>query len=97
MKSRTEYLRRRRELLISQAAVQRSEVSLISSELQQDLRFVDMGFSIVRAMRAYPGLIAASATLLLPAPRNKILRWSGRLFAAWGLGVVVLRQWRGYR
>jgi hypothetical protein len=97
MKSRAEYLRRRRELLISQAAAQRGEVSCISSELQHDLRFVDMGFSIVQAVRAYPGLIAASATLLMPAPRNKILRWSGRLFAVWELGALVLMQWRGYR
>ena len=97
MKSRAEYLKRRRELLVSQAAVQRSEVSCISSELQHDLRFVDMGFSMVQAIRAYPGLIAASATLLMPAPRNKILRWSGRLFAAWELGALVIMQWRAFR
>ena len=97
MKSRAEYLRRRRELLISQAAAQRSEVSLISSELQQDLRFIDAGIAIVQTVRTYSGLIAASATMLLPAPRNKILLWSGRVFTAWGLGVLVIRQWRGFR
>jgi hypothetical protein len=96
MKSRADYLRRRRELLISQAAVQRSEVSCIASELQHDLRYVDAGFAVVQAIRGNPGLLAASAALVLPAPRNKLLLWGSRVFTVWELVVLVRRQWRSY-
>ena len=65
MNSRVEYLRRRRESLVAQAAVQRSEVSSIALHLQQRLWPVDMGFAIVQAMREHPLLSVASATLLL--------------------------------
>jgi hypothetical protein len=83
MKAHVECLRRRRELLIVRAATQRSEVSSITLHLQQRLRPLDMGFAIVRAMRKHPVVAVASATLLLRAPRNKLLLWSGRLFTAW--------------
>ncbi len=97
MNARVEYLRRRRELLVSQAAAQRSEVSFVALHLQKRLRLVDMGFAIVQAMRIHPMLAVASATLLLPTPRNKLLFWPSRLFTAWELFRLVRKQWPAAR
>ena len=93
MNERLDYLRRRRQLLVSQSAAQRSEVSFVSMNLQQHLRYVDMGFAIVKAIRIHPAMVAASATMLLPSPRNKLLRWSSRLFTAWEIFGLVREQW----
>jgi hypothetical protein len=97
VKARVEYLRRRREILIVQAATQRGEVSSIALRLRKRLRPVDMGFAIVRAMRKYPVVAVASATLLLRAPRNKLSLWSGRLLTAWELFYLVRNQKRAVR
>ncbi|MDP1707884.1 MAG: YqjK family protein [Gammaproteobacteria bacterium] len=87
------FLRRRRELLVSQAAAQRSEVSYVASNLQKCLWWLDMGFAIVQAVRIHPLLAVTSATLLLRAPRNKLLLWAGRLFTTWELFEAVRKQW----
>ncbi|MBI2779866.1 MAG: hypothetical protein HYX62_08835 [Gammaproteobacteria bacterium] len=97
MNTRVEYLRRRRELLVSQAAAQRSEASFIALHLQKRLRLVDTGFAIVQAMRIHPVLAVASATLLLPTPRNKLLFWPSRLFTAWELFGLARKQWHAVR
>ncbi len=97
MNARVAYLRRRRELLISQAADQRSEVSSIALHLQQRLRPVDTGFAIVQTLRKHPVMALTSATLLLPASKNKLLRWSSRLFTAWELFYLVHKQWHAVR
>jgi len=97
MTSRVEQLRIRRKLLVSEAAAQRSEVSFIATNLQQHLRFVDMGFAIVQAIRFHPAFAASTATLLLPTPRNKLLRWSSRLFTVWEVFTLVRKQWRAIR
>lgn len=93
MNARMRILQRRRELLVSQAAAQRSEVSYVTTHLQERLRPLEFGFAIVQAVRIHPVLAAASATLLLRAPRNKLLLWAGRLFSAWELFDTVRKQW----
>lgn len=97
MKARIDSLKLRRALLVSQAAVQRSELPFIAQDLQQHLRLVDMGFAIVKVMREHPALTIASATLLLPTGRSKLLLWSSRLFTSWELFAMVRRQWRNTR
>jgi len=94
MNARVEYLRRRRELLITRAADQRSEISSIALHLQQNLRPVDMGFAIVQTLRKHPVMVLVSATLLLAASKNKLLLWSSQLFTAWELFSVVRKHWR---
>ena len=94
MNARIDYLRRRRELLISQAAAQRSEVSYIALQLQSRLRLVDAGFAIVQAIRNHPMLAATGATMLLPTPRNKLLLWASRLFTVGEIFALVRTQWR---
>lgn len=93
MNARLEYLRRRREYLVSQAAAQRSEVAYIVVQLQEPLRLLDMGFAIVKAARMHPVLAVTGITLFLRAPRNKLLLWGSRLFTAWELFTVVRKQW----
>jgi hypothetical protein len=95
--ARIEFLRRRRTSLVARAAAQRSEVSSIALHLQKRLWPVDKGFAIVQAMRVHPLLAVTSATLLLPAPRSKLLLWSSRLFTAWELFCLVRKQWRAAR
>ncbi len=94
MSKRLIYLKRRRALLVSQAAVQRSELSLSAQDLQQHMRLVDMGFAIVKVMREHPALALASASLLLPSRKNKLIIWSRRLFTSWEVFTLVRKQWR---
>lgn len=94
MNTRVEYLRRRRELLVSQAAAQRSEVSFVALHLQKRLRLVDTGVAIIQAMRVHPVLAVASATLLLPTPRHKILFLPSRLITAWKFFGLIRKLWR---
>ena len=93
MNKRLEYLRRRRKLLVAQAAAQRSEVAVIKADLQPRLRFVEMGFAIVQAIRFLPELTTVSATMMLPAPKNRLLRWGSRLFTVWEVFSLVRKQW----
>lgn len=94
MKARLAVLQQRRELLISRAAAQRSELAISTQNLQHHLRFVDMGYSLVQVMRKHPALSIASATLLLPVSRNKLFLWGSRLFTSWEVFSLVRRQWR---
>jgi len=97
MNVRLDNLRRRRELLVSQAAAQRSEVTYVALHLQKHLQPVDTAFAVVQAIRKHPGVALAGATLLFPAPRNKLFLWSGRLFTAWELFCMARKQWRAVR
>ncbi len=97
MKKRLIYLKQRRALLVSQAAVQRSELPFVMQDLQQHLRMADMALAFVRLIREYPSLTLASATLVLPSPRNKLLRWSGRLFTSWKVFTLLRKQWLNSR
>ena len=93
MSARMKVLRRRREFLVSQAAGQRSEMSYVASHLQKRLRLLDIGFAIVQAVRIHPLLAVTGATLLLRAPRNKLLLWASRLLTARELFEAVRKQW----
>lgn len=93
MSVRLEYLRRRRELLVLQAAAQRSEVSYVAIQLKKRLRLVDIGLAMVATLRYHP-VLAMASTALLSAPRNKLLLWTSRLFTAWELFSVVRTRWR---
>lgn len=93
MNSRKDYLRLRREWLVSQAAAQRSEVSYIASQLQKSLRWVDIGFAVGQVLRTHPVLAVAGASLLLSTSNTKRLFWAGRLFTAWELFNLMRKQW----
>ena len=93
MSARKEYLRRRREWLVSQAAAQRSEVAYIASDLQKSVRWVDIGFAVGKTLRSHPVLAVAGASLLLSTTNTKRLFWAGRLFTVWELFNVMRKQW----
>jgi hypothetical protein len=97
MNARLDYLQRRRALLVSLAAAQRTELSFPVRDVQHHLRFVDLGYSLVQVIRKHPALSIAGATLLIPAPRSKLLLWSSRLFTAWEVFTLVREQWRNTR
>ena len=90
MSAYQEYLRRRRELLISRAAAQRSEIAYTVTRLQGAVHMVDrlfgLGRSSLRLVPMFtPGLAVAGGLLLWGVPRRKLWRWGGRLLAAWKL------------
>ena len=93
MSARSDHLRRRRELLVSQAAAQRDEVSLAAAQLQQRMRIVDVGFAVGQILRDHPLLALAGTSLLLRAPRNKLVIWMSRVYTGWELFSVVRKQW----
>lgn len=93
MKARKEYLRLRREWLVSQAAAQRSEVAYVASDLQKTLRWMDMGVAVGRALRMHPVLAVAGATLLVHTSKTRGLFLAGRMFTAWELFNAVRKQW----
>ncbi len=97
MNARLDYLQRRRALLVSLAAAQRTELFFSARELQHHLRFVDLGISLVQLIRKHPTLSIAGAIQLVPAPRSKLLLWSSRLFTAWKVFTLVREQWRNTR
>ncbi|MDA3869341.1 MAG: YqjK family protein [Gammaproteobacteria bacterium] len=97
MSKRLIYLKQRRALLVSQAAVQRSELPFITQDLQQHLRLVDMSLAIVSVIRKHPALTLASASLLFPARQNRMITWSRRLFTSWEVFALVRKQWRNAR
>lgn len=93
MSARKAYLRRRREWLVSQAAVQRSEITTVAAGLQRSVRWVDTGFAVGQTLRAHPLLAVAGASLLLRVSNSRRLLWAGQLFTAWELFNVLRRQW----
>jgi len=94
MSTRKGYLLRRREWLVSQAAVQRSEITSVASELQRGFRWVDAGFALGQTLRTHPLLAIAGGSLLLRVSNSKRLLWAGQLLTAWQLFNVVHTQWR---
>lgn len=93
MSTRKEYLRLRREWLVSKAAAERSEVAYDASHLQKSLRWVDTGFAVGHMLRTHPVLALAGVSLLLRTAKTKRLLWAGQLFTAWELFSVVRKQW----
>lgn len=93
MSARKEDLRRRREWLVAQAAAQRSELSSITSHLQDKLYWVDRGFAVGQALRTHPVLAVAGVSLLLRTTKSNRLLWVGNLFTAWELFSMVREQW----
>jgi len=93
MSTRKEYLRLRREWLVSKAAAERSAVACDASHLQKSLRWVDAGFAVGQVLRTHPVLVLTGVSLLLRTARTRRLLWAGQLFTAWELFSMVRKQW----
>lgn len=92
MNAKKEYLRRRREFLISQAEAQRSEVSYLALRIQERLRIVDMGLTFAKTIRAHRLLLTASAALWWPR-RRKLLSWGSGVFTVWRAFKLARKYW----
>ena len=93
MNKRLRSLQRRRELLVSRAAMQRDEVSSIGAELHERLWPVDMGIGIAHALRRRPWWAVVGVAMLVAGGRRKRLLLLGtRLFTLWELAAVVRKQ-----
>lgn len=92
MNAKKEYLRRRREFLISQAEAQRSEVSYLALQIQERLRIVDMGLAFVKTIRSHRLLLTASAALWWPR-RRKLLSWGSGVFTVWRAFKLARKYW----
>jgi hypothetical protein len=77
---------------VLQAAVQRSELSSISSHFQKKLQWVDRGFVLGQALRKNPVLAVAGVLLLLRTIKSNRLLRIGQLFTAWELFSMVYRK-----
>jgi len=93
MISHAEYLRRRREYLVSQAAAQRSEVAYLVGTLQRRLWPVDTALAATRSPYFVPVLAVAGVLLLARVPHKKLWRWGGSLLAAWRIFRSTHRRW----
>jgi hypothetical protein len=93
MNARKEFLRRRRERLVAQAAAQRVDLADITSHLQDRIRWLERGYVVGQALRRHPLLAVAGGSLLLPAGKSSRLLWVSRLFTAWGLFSMVRKRW----
>ena len=93
MNARQEFLRRRRERLVMEAAGQRAELADIAAHLQDRLRWLERGYVVGQALRKHPLLAVAGGSLLLPAGKSSRLLWASRLFTAWGLFSMVRERW----
>jgi hypothetical protein len=93
MIARKEYLRLRRQYLVSLAAAQRSEVAGLADSLQRRLWLADSAFAAVRSIYLVPVLAAAGVLLLARVPHKKIWRWGGSLIAAWRIFGAAYRRW----
>lgn len=93
MTTRKDYLRVRREWLVTRAAAQRNELTTVAADLQQRLHWADRGYAVGKALRRHPLLAVTGVSLLLRATKSKRLLWVGPLFTAREVFNVVRKQW----
>ncbi|MGE0373062.1 MAG: hypothetical protein AB7Q01_14435 [Gammaproteobacteria bacterium] len=92
MNERMEFLRLRREYLVSRSAAQRSEAAWLAGEMQRRLRVADIALAAARSPLVLPVLGVGAALLLRRAPRKRMMRWGGRVFAVWRLFRMMQRR-----
>ena len=82
MTRRGEYLRLRRELLVSLAEAQRTELGYVVGRLSGPLRLIDTGLAIGRAVNLYRTLALAGAALLSRRRRGALF-WLTAALSLW--------------
>lgn len=72
-RSRSEILQARRQALVARCRLQRQQLIWQSGQLHHELRFIEIGLSAARAVRASPLLIAViTAGLTIIKPRRAL-------------------------
>jgi len=93
MSQRLEDIQRRKQLLISRAAAQRSELAYLALTVNSPLRFIDDVLAVIRAFRIHPVLAGVALSSILATPRNRLLFWVGRIFTGWQVYRAIREQW----
>ncbi|MHB1723523.1 MAG: hypothetical protein ACYCT3_11655 [Acidiferrobacter sp.] len=91
MNARKADRRQRRESLISRAMAQRDEVSYVTAQLQNRLRWAEIGWAVGHALRAHPILPVAGASGLMRVTKTQRLLWASGLVVVWALCKIVRR------
>ena len=82
MRRRREYLRLRRELLVSLAEAQRTELRYVTARLSGPLRLIDAVLAVNRAFNFYR-TVALTGAAMLSRRRKGALFWIGSALALW--------------
>lgn len=97
MSQRLEDIQRRKQLLISRAAAQRSELTYLTLTVNKPLWFIDDVLAVIRAFRLHPVLagvaISSFISSLLVTPRHRLLFWAGRIYTGWEVYQAIREQW----
>ena len=93
MSKRLEEIMQRQELLIARSETQRGELAWLAQNIHRPLRFIDQGLAVISAFRLHPVLSAVAVSLLVAAPKNKLLLWMSRAFTGYELYKAVSDQW----
>jgi hypothetical protein len=83
MNERLEYIRRRRELLVTRADLQRFDLELQVAPWKKSLRFVDHGVALLRRAREHPTVLALALIVLAFIGRHRLRRVIGLGLSAW--------------
>ena len=94
MSQRLEDIQRRKHLLISRAAAQRSELAyLTQTVLNKRLLFIEDVLGVLRAFRVHPVLAGVAISSVLLSPIHRVFLWAGRIYAGWEIYQVLREQW----
>ena len=94
MSQRLEDIQRRKQLLISRAAAQRSELAyLTQTVINKRLLFIEDTLAVLRAFRVHPVLAGVAISTVLLSPLHRMFLWAGRIYAGWEIYQVIRAQW----
>lgn len=85
MNAQLSAIAKRRALLVTRAAVQRSLLRSRLRPWRTPLAFLDRGRIWVRRLRAHPLAMTMGMLLMLSRRRGRWSVWAGRLWAGWQL------------
>jgi hypothetical protein len=94
MSQRLEDIQRRKHLLISRAAAQRSELAyLTQTVLNKRLLFIEDVLGVLRAFRVHPVLAGVAISSVLLSPIHRVFLWAGRIYVGWEVYQAIREQW----
>jgi hypothetical protein len=79
-------LAERRRLLVAQAAVQRTALTLNLAPWRARLALADKGLAAIRYVRRHPALMVGAALLLATLRPRRVGTWLQRGWLAWEIG-----------
>ena len=83
MKTKTEQLARRREILIARSAAEREQLAEAYQQLQKPIRLAKMVAGAIQTLKAHPAFVMGLAALLVGTRKGKWQRLLGRAWLSW--------------